>query len=85
MGIIKPQKKVRPVFFWFFPPKWQFFSRRGYLAGQISGIEGTALNPGKLQCEEITLVFDGGTRLTTFPELRASPQFWKTAEEEVFS
>ena len=43
------------------------------------------LNPGELQCEEITLVFDGGTRLTTFPELRASPQFWKTAEEEVFS
>ena len=61
------------------------FSRRGYLAGQISRIEGTALNPGKLQCEEITFVFDGGTRLTTFPELRASPQFWKTAEDEVFS
>ena len=69
-------------FFWFYPPKEQFFPRRGYLAGQISRIEGTALDPGKLQCKEITFVFDG---LTTFPELRASPQFWKTAEDEVFS
>ena len=41
---------------------------------------GLALNPGKVQCEEITFVFGGGKQLTTFPELRASPQFWKSAE-----
>ena len=56
------------------------FPQRGYLASQIARIEGTALNPGKVQCEEITFVFGGGKRLTTFPDLRASPQFWKSAE-----
>ena len=74
-------KKFGLVFWGVLPPQIAVFSG----GGQISRNEGTALNPGKLQCEEITLVFDGGTRLTTFPELRASPQFWKTAEEEVFS
>ena len=83
-------KKIWSIFFWFYPPKWRFFSRRGYLASQIARIEGTALNPGKVQCEEITFVFGGGTRLTTLLELRAVPSFlancrtWKFSADVVW-
>ena len=66
------------------------FPQRGYLASQIARIEGTALNPGKVQCEEITFVFGGGTRLTTLLELRAVPSFlancrtWKFSADVVW-
>ena len=66
------------------------FPQRGYLASQIARIEGTALNPGKAQCEEITFVFGGGTRLTTLLELRAVPSFlancrtWKFSADVVW-
>ena len=60
------------------------------VASQIARIEGTALNPGKAQCEEITFVFGGGTRLTTLLELRAVPSFlancrtWKFSADVVW-
>ena len=80
LWVLWSRKKNLVQFFLVLPPQMAFFSRRGYLASQIARIEGTALNPGKVQCEEITFVFGGGKQLTTFPELRASPQFWKSAE-----
>ena len=78
-------KKIWSIFFWFYPPKWRFFSGGGYLASQIARIEGTALNPGKVQCEEITFVFGGGIRLTTLLELRAVPSFLANCRTWKFS
>ena len=85
MGIMEPLKKIGPVFFGFTPPNGFFFQGGGYLASQIARIEGTALNPGKAQCEEITFVFGGGTRLTTLLELRAVPSFLANCRTWKFS
>ena len=84
------RKKNLVQFFLLLPPQMAVFPQRGYLASQIARIEGTALNPGKVQCEEITFVFGGGTRLTTLLELRAVPSFlancrtWKFSADVVW-
>ena len=84
---MEPYKKIWSSFFLLLPPQMAVFPQRGYLASQIARIEGTALNPGKVQCEEITFVFGGGTRLTTLLELRAVPSFlanWKFSADVVW-
>ena len=79
------KKNLVQFFFAFTPPQMAIFPQRGYLASQIARIEGTALNPGKVQCEEITLVFGGGIRLTTLLELRAVPSFLANCRTWKFS
>ena len=73
-------KKNLVQFFLVLPPQMAVFFPEGVPGWPDCQNWGLALNPGKVQCEEITFVFGGGKRLTTFPELRASPQFWKSAE-----
>ena len=79
------RKKNLVQFFLVLPPQIAVFPQRGYLASQIARIEGTALNPGKVQCEEITFVFGGGTSLTTLLELRAVPSFLANCRTWKFS
>ena len=77
------RKKKLADFFWVLPPQKSIFLWKGVAGWPDFQNWGHALIFGKLHHKEIALVFGRGAWLTSFPKLRASPQFWKSAEYEV--
>ena len=78
------KKNLVQFFLDLLPQMAVFFPERvpGWPDCQIWGL---ALNPGKVQCEEITFVFGGRIRMTTLLELRAVPSFLANCRTWKFS